>query len=75
MLERLDLERVTDEAQRVDIGRGLLTLLIGFFWVLGWLAAKAVIVVATVVSFAVAAMKVGWQDAHRSSAVRRRAAA
>jgi hypothetical protein len=72
MLERIDLERVATEAHQIDIGRTLLTLVVGFFWLLGWTAGKICIVLAAAITFAAAAIKVGWQDAHKPVATRRR---
>ena len=69
--ERVDLERVEAEARRIDIGRGLLTLVAALFYVLGWTAGRIVIGIATVLTWSIAAAKVGWQDAHRPARTRR----
>lgn len=57
MLQSIDLDRVSAEAQQIRIGQAILTLLIGFFWLLGWLAGRSVLGFKT----AIAAMKVGWR--------------
>jgi hypothetical protein len=69
LLDRVPLERVQAEARQVHLGRLLLTLLVGVFWLLGWAAGM----VSLAVGFAFAAMKVGWQDARGSREVRSRA--
>lgn len=65
-IDRIPVDRVQAEARQVHVGRLLLTLLIGFFWLLGWAAGM----VSLGVGFAYAAMKVGWQDARSSAEVR-----
>ncbi|HEV8652562.1 MAG TPA: hypothetical protein VG276_25055 [Actinomycetes bacterium] len=59
ILDRVPLDRVSAEAREVHLGRALLTLLVGVFWLTGWLAGKATLAV----GFAWAAAKVGYQDA------------
>jgi hypothetical protein len=53
----VDVDRISAEAQQIQIGRTLLTLFIGFFWLVGFIAGRAVLGLKT----AVAAMKVGWR--------------
>lgn len=65
VLERIPVDRITSEAREMQLGRTLVTLLAGVFYVLGWLAAKAVGAVWGAVSWCVAATKVGWMDARR----------
>lgn len=60
LLDRVPTERIQAEARQVDLGRLLLNLLLGVFWLLGWLVGMA----AVGVSFAYASAKTGWQDAH-----------
>lgn len=60
LLDRVPVDRISAEARQVDLGRLSLTLLVGVFWALGWLAGMA----AVGVSFAYASAKTGWQDAH-----------
>jgi hypothetical protein len=59
ILDRVPVDRVQAEARKVDLGRALLTLLVGTFWLVGWLAGKATLGIA----FALAAARVGFQDA------------
>jgi len=59
LADRLPLERIQSEARQVDLGRTLLTLLVGFFWLLGWLAGKLTLGI----GFAYAATKVGYAEA------------
>jgi hypothetical protein len=61
LLDRVPLERVEAEARQVNLGRALLTLLVGVFWVLGWLAGMA----SLAVRIAWAGVKEGWSDARR----------
>lgn len=58
-LQAVPLERVRAEARELHPGRTLLTLLVGLFWALGWLAGKTV----TGLVFCWAAVKVGYQEA------------
>jgi hypothetical protein len=59
LLGRVPLDRVQAEARQVNLGRALLTLLVGVFWLLGWLAGKATLAA----GFAWAAVKIGFTDA------------
>jgi hypothetical protein len=59
ILERVPLDRIEGEARQVHLGRAILTLLVGIFWALGWLAGKATLAV----GFAYAAAKVGFTEA------------
>ena len=68
LLDRVPVDRIQDEARQVHLGRVLLTLLVGIFWALGWLAGKATLAV----GFAYAATKVGFLEA-RGVEVRSRA--
>jgi hypothetical protein len=56
---RIPVDRVSAEARQVDLGRALLTLLVGCFWLVGWLVGKATLGIA----FVWAAAKVGYADA------------
>ena len=72
MLERIDLEAVSERAERIHVGRALLTLLVGFFWLVGWAAGKLAIGVTVTVTSVLAAIQVGWEDAHKTTTVRPR---
>ncbi|MGH8952686.1 MAG: hypothetical protein ACRDX9_14855 [Acidimicrobiia bacterium] len=58
VLERVPVDRINAEARDVQVGRSLLTLLAGFFYLLGWLAGKAV----TGLAWCFAAVRVGWRE-------------
>lgn len=64
-LDRVPTERIQAEARQVDLPRLLLNLLLGVFWLLGWLVGM----VSVGIGFAYAAAKTGYQDA-RSQAGR-----
>jgi hypothetical protein len=61
LLDRVPTERIHAEARQVQVGRGLLTMLVGVFWLLGWLAGKASLAVRIVM----VASREGWRDARR----------
>jgi hypothetical protein len=61
--DRLPIERIQAEAREVHFGRTLLTLLVGVFWLLGWLAGKATLAL----GFVWAAAKVGFKEARTST--------
>jgi len=67
ILEHVPLERINAEARQVHVGRLLLTLLAGFFYLLGWLAAKLLLGVV----WCCVAVKVGYLEA--GGPVRRKA--
>jgi hypothetical protein len=64
LLDRVPVDRISAEARQVHLGRVLLTLLVGVFWLLGWLAGKATLAV----GFAYAAAKIGFQEARGTEA-------
>jgi hypothetical protein len=64
ILDRVPLDRIEGEARQVHLGRALLTLLVGLFWALGWLAGKATLAI----GFAYAAAKVGFTEARNHEA-------
>ena len=59
LLDRVPVDRIQAEARQVHLGRALLTLLVGVFWLLGWLVGKATLAV----GFAYAAAKIGFLEA------------
>jgi hypothetical protein len=63
LLDRVPVDRISAEARQVNFGRLLLTLLVGVFWLLGWLAGKASLGLA----FCWAAVKIGWTEARTPS--------
>lgn len=58
-LDRVPVDRITAEARQIRLGRLLLTLVAGLFWLIGWVAGKA----ALAVVWCAVAVKVGWQEA------------
>jgi Pyruvate/2-oxoacid:ferredoxin oxidoreductase gamma subunit len=64
LLDRVPTERIEREARQVHLGRALLTVLVGLFWAVGWLAGKATLAV----GFAYAAAKVGYLEARNVEA-------
>ena len=73
LLDRVPLERIEQRAQPVNLGRLLMTLVVGVFYALGFVAAKAVVVAGVLLGWVAAAVVTGWQDAHLSAEERRRA--
>lgn len=78
LLDRVDIDRISKEAREIRIGRTLLTLIAALLYVVGWTAAKVVIVMlvalrvlAVALAWTFAATRLGWQDAWASSARRR----
>jgi hypothetical protein len=63
LLDRVPVERISAEARQVNFGRLLLTLLVGVFWLVGWVAGKASLGLA----FCWAAVKIGWTEARTPS--------
>ena len=59
LLDRVPVERVRAEADRIHLGRLLLTVLVAVLFTVGWVAGKA----SLGVRWSLAAVKVGWQDA------------
>jgi len=64
ILDRVPLDRISAEARQVRLGRAVLTLLVGVFWLLGWLAGM----VSVGIGFACAAAKTGYTDARTTEA-------
>lgn len=74
-LDEVLTDRVTAQARQVDVGRVVLSLLVGLFFGVGWCAAKAVtglVVVLRGVLLAIAwvgvAVREGWRAGRRRSA-------
>jgi len=59
VLEHVPLERINAEAKQVHLGRLLLTLVAGFFFLIGWLVAKLLLGVV----WCCVAVKVGYLEA------------
>lgn len=65
VLDRVPVDRITLEARQINLGRLLLTLIAGLLYGIGWTAAKTVKVLALVLVWCLAAVKVGWQEARQ----------
>lgn len=72
VLDRVPVDRITLEAREVHIGRSLLTLLAGLFYILGWAVAKLVNVVGFTLAWSWTAIKVGWAEGRASAAPARK---
>ena len=59
VLDQVPLQRITAEARQVQVGRLLLTLLAGVFYLIGWLVARLLLGVV----WCCVAVKVGYLDA------------
>lgn len=63
VLERIPVDEIGARAREIQVARTLLTLVAGFFWLLGFVARKVVLAIV----WCCAAAALGWQDARRSS--------
>jgi len=75
LLERVPIERIEAQAKPVDLGRLLMVLLVGFFYLLGFVARKVLLVAGVGLGWMIAATRTGWQDAGVPAEERRRARA
>lgn len=64
-LDRVPLERISDEAREVRFGRTVLLLLAGLLYGIGWVAAKAFTLLWRAVAWMGVAIKVGWTEARK----------
>jgi hypothetical protein len=62
VLQRLDLDLISEEARAVHPGRALLIVLAAVFFGIGWLAAKTVTGAWLAITWSLAAVKVGWRS-------------
>lgn len=67
VLDRVPVDRITEQARQARPGRTLLTLIAGALFGLGWLAAKAFAVIWLASTWSWTAVGVGWQAAHGPS--------
>ncbi|HEY5986521.1 MAG TPA: hypothetical protein VIV12_09110 [Streptosporangiaceae bacterium] len=74
LLGRVPIERIEEQAKPVDLGRLLMLLVVGVFYLLGFVARKVVMVVSVGLGWMLAAAKTGWQDAAVPPAERRQRA-
>ena len=75
LLERVPMQRIQEQARPVDLGRLLVLLVVGLFYLLGFVARKTVMVLSIGLGWMVAAVRTGWQDAGRPVEERSRARA
>lgn len=61
VLDRVPVQRISDEAREVRFGRTVLTVIAALFYAVGWLVAKLWLALA----WCATAVKVGWQEARR----------
>lgn len=62
-----DIDRINEEARRIDVGRALLTAIAAVLYAVGWLAGKLFTIFGFVVNWTVAAVMIGWRDARARS--------
>lgn len=67
LLDQATLERVRTEAREIHPVRLVLLVLASLLFLVGWLAAKILGVLWVVVSWSLAAVKVGWQSGRGSA--------
>jgi hypothetical protein len=65
LLDRVPLERIEQRARPVNLGRALVTLVVGVFYALGWLAGKVVLVAGVALGWAWAAAAEGYADGRK----------
>lgn len=63
VLDRVPVDRIADQAREIHLGRMLLTAIAAVLYGLGWLASKTFRVVLLAITWSIASMRVGWQDA------------
>jgi hypothetical protein len=62
LLDRTPVDRIMVEARAVRFGQVLLTLLLGVFYVIGWVGGKLLLALAVLGT----SVKLGWVDARAS---------
>lgn len=75
ILDRVPVERISDQASRIQFSQVVLTILAALFYAVGWTAGKVFTVAQIVlwglwtgITWSVAAVRVGWTDARTVSA-------
>ena len=71
LTDRIPVDRIQEQAKTVDLGRVLMTLVVGLFYLLGFVARKITLVLGVGLGWMLAAAKTGWQDAAKPAAERR----
>ena len=59
VLDRVPTDRIAERAEEIHLGRALLTLFVGVFWLVGWTGRKALLGL----GYVAGAVQVGWADA------------
>jgi len=67
LLDRVPVDRITEQARQVKPGRTVLTLIAGVLFGLGWVTAKVFAAIWFAFTWCWAAVGVGWQAAHGPS--------
>lgn len=67
ILDRVPVDRITNEAREIHFGRFLLTVIGGLFFALGWIVAKTFTVLWLAMTWSWTAIKVGWQEGRNSA--------
>jgi uncharacterized membrane protein YedE/YeeE len=62
-VQRVPVDRINEQAQQVRFWRTVLTVIAGFLFGVGWLAAKGFAVAWLAVSWSVVAARLGWREA------------
>lgn len=75
VLERVPVDRIEAQAKPVDLGRLLMVLVIGLFYLLGFITRKVLLVAGMGLGWMLAAAKTGWQDAAKPAEEQHRARA
>ena len=75
LLERVPIDRIQAQAKPVDLGRVLATLVVGFFYLLGFVVRKVALMLGVLLGWVIAAVVTGWQDAGKPAEERRHARA
>ena len=73
LLERVPIDRIEERAEPVDLGRLLMVVVVGVFYLLGFVTRKTALMVGVLLGWVVAAVVEGWQDAGKPAEERRRA--
>lgn len=74
VLDRVPVDQIEAEAKPVDLGRLLMVLIVGLFYMIGFGARKVLLVAGMGLGWMVAATRTGWQDAAIPPAERRQRA-
>jgi hypothetical protein len=72
ILDRVPLERISEEAKQVDVGRAVLTAIAAVLFAIGWISGKVFTIVAQIlvyvirgVAWSAVAVKLGWTEARK----------